>query len=173
MIQEIAIAIFTSLIWIVIILIIISRKNRQNLELLKNKEIEFEKEKNIFLEKINGERKVQFERGFESGISKSDFIIQVDPYKNIISRKSYFKNNQIMEIGYIYRLFVKNIPSLDPHIQIIERVKTSDINETNINAILDQVNKIISKIPSPHLKVTKNVKDFGNEILKSIKTKRK
>lgn len=162
----------TSLIWIVILLILISNLSKRNFEILKNKEIDFEKEKNRVLEGIRVEKQSEFDRGYESGIGKSDFIVQVEPYKNTIGKKGYFKNSQIMEIGYIYRLFVKGIPSLDPHIQIIERIKVSELNEQNVNSVIEKLDSILDKIPSPHLKLAGNLKDFGIGILKTIKTNR-
>ena len=171
---ELLIAIIvTSLIWILILLILFNNLKRKNIEALKNQEIDFEKEKNKILDKIRAEKQTEFDKGYESGIGKSDFIVQVEPYKNTIGKKGYFQNSQIMEIGYIYRLFVKGIPSLDPHIQIVERIKVSELNEQNVNAAIGKLDTIINKIPSPHLKLAGNVKEFGTGILKTIKTKRK
>jgi len=174
MTNEIIIAIIsTSLIWVIILLILTTNHKRKNIEILKNQEIDFEKEKNQILNRIRTEKQSEFEKGYESGIGKSDFIVQVEPYKNTIGKKGYFQNSQVMEIGYIYRLFVKGIPSLDPHIQIVERIKMSELNEQNVNSAIGKLDTIINKIPSPHLKLAGNVKDFGTGILKTIKTKRK
>jgi len=163
----------TSLIWIIILLILTTNLKRRNIEILKNQEIDFEKEKHQILDKIRTEKQTEFDKGFESGIGKSDFIVQVEPYKNTIGKKGYFQNSQVMEIGYIFRLFVKGIPSLDPHIQIVERIKMSELNEQNVNSAIGKLDTMINKIPSPHFKLAGNVKDFGTGILKTIKTKRK
>lgn len=165
--------IITSLFWVAILLIFISKLKRKNNEILKNNEIDFEKEKNQIFERIRTEKQTEFDKGYESGIGKSDFIIQVEPFKNTIGKKSYFQNSQVMEIGYIYRLFVKGIPSLDPHIQIVEKIKMSEMNEQNVNSAIGKLDTIINKIPSPHLKLAGNLKDFGTGILKTLKAKRK
>lgn len=162
-----------SLFWILIILILYNNLKGKSIETLKNREIEFEKEKNQILDRLSNEKKIEFNKGYETGIGKSDFVVNVEPYKNTIGKKGYFQDSQIMEIGYIYRLFVKGIPSLDPHIQIVERIKVSELNEQNVNSAIGKLDTIINKIPSPHLNLAGNVKEFGNGILKTIKTKRK
>ncbi|EGV43838.1 hypothetical protein BZARG_2439 [Bizionia argentinensis JUB59] len=140
---------------------------------MKDKEIDFQKERNLILDQIRSEKQDEFDKGYASGSRESDFVIHVEAYKNTDGKKSYFQQNQVMEIGYIYRLFVKGVPSLDPHIQIVERIKLSELNEHNVNSAISKLDTVISKIPSPHLKLAGNIKDFGNEILKTIKPKRK
>ncbi|ALJ06446.1 hypothetical protein APS56_15470 [Pseudalgibacter alginicilyticus] len=174
MTNEIIIAITsTSFVWAIILLILLTNIKKKNIEILKNQEIDFEKEKNQILDRLRTEKHSEFNKGYELGTGESDFIVQVEPYKNTIGKKGYFQNSQVMEIGYIYRLFVKGIPSLDPHIQIVEKIKISDLNEQNVNSAIEKLDILISKIPSPHLRLVGNVKDFGTKILKSIKTKRK
>ena len=174
MTQEIVIAIISSsLIWIIILLIFISNQKHKSIEIIKNKEIQFEKEKNLIFEQMRTEKQNEFDKGYASGTGESDFIVQVQPYKNTSGKKGYFQNSQIMEIGYIYRLFVKGIPSLDPHIQIVERIKMSELNEQNVNSAIGKLDTIINKIPSPHLKIAQSVKEFGNGILKNIDQKKK
>ena len=170
MTKEIVIAVLiTSTVWVVLLLLLISKHTQKHLQILKNKEIDFEKEKNLILEKIQAE----FEKGYEIGIGKPDFLVQVQPYKNTIGKKGFFQNSQEIEIGYIYRLFIKGVPSLDPHIQIVEKIKVSELNEQNVNSAIEKLEAILNKIPSPHVKLAGNVMDFGKIILKNIQSKSK
>ncbi|TXE06810.1 hypothetical protein ES711_12720 [Gelidibacter salicanalis] len=161
-----------SLIWIIILLIYMSNQKQKSLTDLSAKEIKFEKERNQILDQMRVEKQTEFEKGYISGAEKSDFIIHVEPYKNLNGKKGYFQNSQVVEIGYVYRLFVKGVPSLDPHIQIVERIKLSELNEQNVDSALGKLEMILDKIPSPHLKLAGNLKDFGKGLLKNMKTKR-
>ncbi|MBJ7880319.1 hypothetical protein [Gelidibacter salicanalis] len=173
MTQDILIGILgSSLIWILILLIFIAHQKQKGMSALRAKEMAFEKEKNLILDQMRIEKQSEFEKGYVSGAEKSDFIIHVEPYKNMNGKKSYFQNSQVVEIGYIYRLFVKGIPSLDPHIQIVERIKLSELNEQNVDSALGKLEMILEKIPSPHLRLAGNLKDFGTGLLRTIKSKR-
>lgn len=173
MTQDIYIGIIAaSLIWVIILLIYISNQKQKSMMALRAKEMGFEKEKNQILDQMRIQKQSEFEKGYVSGAEKSDFIIHVEPYKNMNGKRSYFQNSQVVEIGYIYRLFVKGVPSLDPHIQIVERIKLSELNEQNVDSALGKLEMILDKIPSPHLKLAGNLKDFGKGLLKNIKTKR-
>ncbi|WP_299398015.1 hypothetical protein [uncultured Gelidibacter sp.] len=173
MTQDILIGIIAaSLIWIIILLIVNSQQKQKQMAALRAIEIDFEKEKNQILDQMRTEKQSEFEKGYLSGAEKSDFIIHVEPYKNIDGKRTYFQNSQVVEIGYIYRLFVKGVPSLDPHIQIVERIKMSELNEKNVDSAIGKLELILDKIPSPHLRLAGNLKEFGKGLLKNIKTKR-
>ncbi|WP_157491904.1 hypothetical protein [Gelidibacter mesophilus] len=159
-------------IWIIVLLIFFTNQKHKRTIAIKAKEMEFEKEKNQILERIRTEKQSEFEKGYISGTEKSDFIIHVEPYKNIDGKKSYFQNSQMVEIGYVYRLFVKGVPSLDPHIQIVERIKLSELNEKNVDSAIGKLELILDKIPSPHLRLASNLKEFGKGLLKNTKAKR-
>lgn len=173
MTQDLVIGIIaTSLIWIIILLMFINHLKQKSMTALRSKEIDFEKHKNQILDQMRKEKQSEFEKGYVSGAEKSDFIIHVEPYKNIDGKRSYFQNSQVVEIGYIYRLFVKGVPSLDPHVQIVERIKMSELNEKNVDSAIGKLEMILDKIPSPHLRLAGNLKEFGKGLLKNVKAKR-
>ncbi|WP_459210856.1 hypothetical protein [Aquimarina rhabdastrellae] len=144
---------------------------KKNKSIYKQK-IEFERERNLILEKTRIEKQVEYEKGYKEGTGSIDFLLQVEPYKNIIGKKGYLKSSQMIEIGYVYRLFVKGIPCLDPHIQIIEKINVREINEENVNTIIKKLETIINKTPNQYLKLVGNLKDFSIGIL-NLKNHRK
>ena len=168
--------IITSLVWGILALYLwhsIKEIRLSKEKELSNLQLEHEKTINRIKEKFTVENRTEFDRGFESAKNSSNFKIQVEPYKNISGEKRLFNDKQILEIGYVYRLFVDGVPSLDPHIQIVQRIKKNEINEQNIKIAIDKIYDIIGKVPSPHLKVVGNIKDFGSNMLTSFKKKKK
>lgn len=171
--------VITTLIWLVVLVLIIMKYKNENeknrlkfISKINENEKIHQKKINKILDESREEKKLEYDKGFSSAQNKSDFKIQVEPYKRIAGNKGIFSKKQVLEIGYIYRLFVKGVPSLEPHIQIVQRIKKSEVNEQNIKLALEKLNDFIGKVPSPHLNMVGNVKEFGGNILTSLKKKK-
>jgi len=156
----------TSIIWITALIICYTYLKSVYLNTLKNKEIEFEKEKNLIFDKVRIEKQNEFEKGYKSANEKVVYKVQVYPHKNYIENNRFFSKDREVEIGYSYTLFVNEIPSLSPHIHIVERVKIKELNEERVNKIIENIQQLINKIPYPNVETIGNLNEFGNNLLK-------
>lgn len=143
----------TSLVWVLICVTIYLRTRKQ-----------FESK----LSDANEQIRNSYDKGFEKGIDNRDISVQVFPWREEIEVDNFFKNRKSVKFGYKYQLFVKGIPCLEPHTNVLEEISTDKINSENILRLAQNIDSILSNLPaSPTsgLKVVGTAKDLALGLL--------
>ncbi len=123
-------------------------REKEKFDLDKMKYKEYEEEKQKILKTKNHEVNEAYDKGFKEGFKRSELnsriiTLQIKPWENEVSKKSFFKKTLHYQIGYQYILMVNGIPALSPH-QIAEKtIKLSQVNEENIKEIITQIKNTI------------------------------
>ncbi|HUH28045.1 hypothetical protein [Gelidibacter sp.] len=112
-----------------------------------------------------------YQNAFNEGKSSVDFEIRITPLKKIIHDKGFFQNKKTIELGYTHRLYINGIPCLDQNDVIVERFSSKEINDANIKLALENISKMLDKIPDQRAKVIGSFADVGKSIMKESKTK--
>lgn len=107
-----------------------------------------------------------YKKAYKEGQDSIDFEIRITPLKNVIDNKGIFSNSKTVEIGYSHRLYINGIPCLDQNDVITDRFSTKEINDKNINLALENISKILDKIPDKRAKMVGSLVDLGKSVKK-------
>lgn len=121
---------------------------------------------NELKEKHRNELKFEFDEGIKKGIELSKIEVRVNPIKRIKKEGNIGFRKEILEIGYSYRLFSNNLPCLDPHDEIIEKIEVKEINEKFVELLNDKFNQIMERIPNSNFVITESIEAFTSKLLK-------
>lgn len=143
------------------------KKYERNLqEQLNQLKINQLSEINELKEKHRNELKSEFEEGFKKGINISKIEVRVTPIKRIKKEGNFGFKKEVLEIGYSYRLFSNDLPCLDPHDEIIEKIEIKEINEKFVELLNEKFNQIIERIPNSNFVITESIEAFTSKLLK-------
>lgn len=106
-----------------------------------------------------------YKEGLQEGKNITSFKIQIHPYHEITKNKKVFSNEEIINIGYKYILFVNDIPCLSSHIEILESIKKKEINEDRINAIMSKISEAMMLIPDGNIQIIGSLAEFGKKLM--------
>lgn len=136
----------------------INKMVNEKIEVLNNQILDLKKEIVITDRESYEKGKKQAEDNFAN-----DFFVQVNPYKRVFKKNNSllgsFMENEKVEIGYQYQLFVKGIPTLNPAVIVIEtyEAKQFNLNEETIKALVDASLGSKTKLIGGFVKVARNI----------------
>lgn len=145
---------------------IISEKKQQEKKII----VELEKVKLKYDELILEQFTIQnnaYKTGFNDGESKNTLTVRVEPIEKYVGNNYYIWSTEKVEIGFEYTLLINGIASEYKSTHIIKSVKTSKVNQENINAILNGLEQIENLNPKFFL-VNKSFKILKDNFLKQI-----
>ncbi len=134
-------------------------------ETINNLKLNQLNEINELKEKHRNELKVEFDEGVKKGIELSKLEVRVTPIKRAKKERSIPFRKEIIEIGYSYRLFSNNLPCLDPHYEILEKIEIKEINEKFIDLVNEKFNQIMDKVPNTNFVLTESIESFTSKLL--------
>lgn len=124
---------------------------------------------NALKEKHRSELKTEYDEGIKKGIELSKIEVRVTPIKRLKKEGNIGFRKEIMEVGYSYRLFSNNLPCLDPHDEIIEKVEIKELNEKFIELLNEKFSQILDKIPNPNFVITESIEAFTSKLISKKK----
>ncbi|WP_040253199.1 hypothetical protein [Psychroserpens mesophilus] len=122
-------------------------------------------------EEFQNRQSEDYKKAFEEGKDSLDFEIRITPLKRIIENKGVFSNKKVVEVGYSHRLYINGIPCLEQNDVITDSFKAKEINDKNVTLALENISKIIDKIPDKRAKVIGSLVDLGKSVKREAITK--
>lgn len=124
---------------------------------------------NDLKQEIIEERESSYKRGVDDSIKnfEKDFYVQIQPYKEDYEKEQGFlfweSKEKHIEAGYIYQLFIKGLPALQPHYQPIERFKSINqkIDEDKVIKLIEKATELYTGQVGNFIKVAKNVQQIS------------
>jgi len=109
-----------------------------------------------------------YKDGLTDGEAKNKLTIRVEPIENYTGNNYYLWSTEKIEIGFEYTLLINGTASEYKSMHIIKSVKTSKVNEENVNTILNGLEQIENLNPSIFL-VSSSFKIIKDNFLKQIR----
>lgn len=110
-----------------------------------------------------------YELGLKKGKELINYQIEIHPYQEIKQNKKYFGNEDVINIGYKYMMFINGVPTAYTHIEIFETISKKEINEDKVNNLLNQISNVTSLIPGGNVKLIGSLAEFGKNLLNQKK----
>jgi len=123
---------------------------------------------NDLKQQITDEKEKEYKRGKDEAVKEfeKDFYVQIQPYKEDYEKEQGFlfweSKEKHIEAGYIYQLFIKGLPALQPHYQPIERFKSVNqkIDEDKVLKLIEKATELYAGQVGNFIKVAQNVKQI-------------
>jgi len=122
-------------------------------------------------EEYQNKQSEDYKLAYEEGKKAVDFEIRITPLKNVIDNIGFFANKKVVELGYSHRLYINGIPCLDQNDVIVDRFSAKEINDKNINLALENISKMLDKIPDKRANIAGSFVDLGKSVKKEATAK--
>ncbi|MFD2824442.1 hypothetical protein ACFS5M_12240 [Lacinutrix iliipiscaria] len=117
------------------------------------------------LKEVSTIERVAYDKGYEDSERKNKLTVRIDPIEHESGSNWWIVNNKKIEIGFEYSLLYDNLPlDFKPSRHIIKSIKTSEINEENLQKIISGI-ETIENLKSGTFLVNKSIKNVKSGLL--------
>ena len=153
---------------LILIVTILVLKNKH----LKEKQTEVDKVKSELnakyeelLKEVSNIERESYEKGYAESEKKNKLTVRIDPIEHESGSNWWIVNNKKIEIGFEYSLLYDNLPlDFKPSRHILKSIKTSEINEENLQKIISGI-ETIENLKSGTFLVNNSIKNVKSGLL--------